>query len=151
MAITDHQLLLTSIPLERDNLPQRTIWDWKSTDWELLEDEVAIDLQSAGLLPADDLVIFATSEIDNAIEIITKAITSAMLKATVQKRITSRSRSWYDADVKAAHLRMKQTTKEWKKSPTDEHRLQKTLCTAEYRQLAQQKKQNSFRHFCQSC
>ena len=150
VAITDHQLLVTSIPTQKVSLSTKLSWNWKTADWGLLEDEVAIDLQNAGILPAEDFNVFSNVEIDEALQLITNAICSAMEKSISPKETTPRSRAWYDAEVKTAHARMKLAVATWRKAPSEALWEQKSRCTMEYRRLAQKKKETSFRQFCAS-
>ena len=147
VAITDHQLLVTFIPSQKLYHSPKQSWKWNSADWGLLEDEVAIDLQSVGILPVEDLTIFSIFENDEVLHLPISVIRSAMTKSIPLKQTTTRSRAWYDEEVKTAHVKMKSAVAAWRKAPSEALWERTIHYTSEYCCLAQRKKQTSFRQF----
>ena len=148
--MTDHELIVTVLQLNPLRETPTLGRNWAKADWKQMIDDAHTDLATIGLAGDDSFPICTRTEIEDSIGCLVEAIQRLIQVHVPTKRVCSKSRSWYDNEVRMAHQRMKEAKRTWRRSPTDAHKLARDTAIHDFRSTARHKKQKAFRNFCSS-
>lgn len=141
---SDHDIIIFDINTAPERKGPTLKRDWKNCDWDAFNRLLFKVINSSDEISPP---IHTAAEVDTCLKHLNASILAVTRQLVKWKRISPHSKEWFDKEVKEAHVQMKSAKAAVK---DDDSKMKYDETRSKFRSLVSQKKQESFRKFCNS-